>query len=107
MIKVSEQEFKQLFEERVQKCRQVLVKKAQEYSSDDDKMRNFNVVARMLNMKPYQVAFLFMMKHFESLYEIIMNGKEVSPEMWDEKMGDTLNYLFLIDAMWIKERRRK
>lgn len=67
-------------------------------------MRNFNVAGRMLDMKPYQVAFLYMMKHFESLYDIIMSDKDVPPEMWDEKMGDELNYLFLIDAMWRKAK---
>jgi len=101
-ISMTEEEFEKFFEERVQKCRQVLVRKAKEYSSSDDKMRNFNVAGRMLGEPPYKVAFSYMMKHFESLYDIIMNDKDVSLEMWDEKVGDLLNYWFLIDAMWRK-----
>lgn len=105
-IQMTEEEFEKFFEERVQKCREVLIRKSQEYSSNTDKMRNFNVAGRMLDMPPYKVAFHYMMKHFESLYDIIMEDKKVSPEMWDEKLGDLLNYLFLIDAMWRKANAR-
>ena len=103
-VGVTGEEFERYFEARVQKCRETLIQKAKEYASDSDKMRNFNVVGRMLNIPPEQVAFHFMMKHFESLYEIIFNEREVSEQMWDEKVGDLLNYWFLIDAMWKKRR---
>jgi len=66
-------------------------------------MRNFNVAGRMLGERPYKVAFYYMMKHFESLYDIIINEKTATPEQWDEKIGDTINYLLLIDAMIRKE----
>ena len=101
-IRMTEKEFEKFFEERIKKCRETLIRKAKEYASDEDKMRNFNNAGRMMKMPPYKVAFHYMMKHFESLYDIIMEDKKVSPEMWDEKLGDLLNYLFLIDAMWRK-----
>jgi len=104
-IKVSKEEFERFFEERVKKCRETLIEKAKEYANDADRMKNFNTAGRMLNLKPYQVAFLYMMKHFESIYEIVMTGKTVSPEVWDEKIGDLINYLFLIDAMKRKEMK--
>ena len=97
---VTKEEFERLFEERIQKCREVLTRKFKEYSSGSDVMRNFNTVGRMLGEPPYRVAFYYMMKHFGSVYDIIVGGKEASPEAWDEKIGDILNYLFLIDAMW-------
>ena len=102
-IKVSKEEFERFFEERVQKCREVLIEKAKEYANDEDRMKNFNTAGRMLNLKPYQVAFLYMMKHFESIYEIVIEDKYVSPKVWDEKIGNLINYLFLIDAMKRKE----
>lgn len=102
MIEITEKEFEQLFEERIRKCRDILIVKAKEYSTDLDKMRNFNVAGRMLGMAPYKVAFYYMMKHFESFYEIVIEDREVSRELWDEKVGDLLNYIFLIDAMVVK-----
>jgi len=108
-IKVSASEFEKFFEERVSKCREILIVKAREYANDEDRMKNFNTAGRMLNLRPYQVAFLYMMKHFESVYEIVMEGREVDEKTWDEKITDLLNYLFLIDAMKKKEmdtRRR-
>ncbi len=102
-VPLTEEEFESFFKKRIEKCKATLLKKSEEYSAENDKMRNFNVVARMMNMTPQQVAFMFMMKHFESVYEIVMNEKEVTLEMWDEKMGDLMNYFFLIDAMMQKE----
>lgn len=102
MVKITEQEFERLFEERIEKCKNVLAVKAEEYSSDEDKMRNFNVAGRMLGVPPYKIAFYYMMKHFESVYEIVIEDKKVSRDVWDEKVGDLLNYIFLIDAMVVK-----
>ncbi len=106
-IHITEREFETLFEERVRKCREVLVKKSKEYSSNNDKMRNFNVTARMMDILPEQAAWMFMMKHFQSVYDIIMHEKPVSKEMWDEKIGDLINYLLLIDAMFTKRLENK
>jgi len=101
-ISITEEEFEKFFEERVQKCRQTLIRKAKEYASDSDKMHNFNEAARMLKLKPHQIAFYYMMKHFQSVTDIILKDKDVPPEVWDEKLGDLMNYFFLIDAMWRK-----
>ncbi len=106
-MRITEDEFKKFFYNRFEKCSETLIKKSEEYSSEEDKMRNFNVSARMLGIEPEQVAFLYMMKHFESVYEIVMNQKKVTREIWDEKIGDLINYLFLIDAILMKKLEGK
>ena len=104
-VSVSHEEFEKLFEERVQKCKSVLVKKSKEYAPGEDKMHNFNEAARILNTTPEKIAFMYMMKHFQSFMDIVMNNREVTEDVWDEKLGDLINYLFLIDAMWKKRHR--
>ena len=99
-IPLSERELEKLIEERIQTCKRVLLKKSEEYSSESDRMRNFNTAGRMLGMPPYRVAFMYMMKHFESVYEIVVNDRPATPSVWEEKITDLINYLLLIDAMW-------
>ncbi len=84
-IHLSDEQLESLIEERIKKCKEVLFKKSEEYSSDSDRMRNFNTAGRMLGIPPYKVAFLYMMKHFESVYEIVVRERNVSPEVWEEK----------------------
>ncbi len=98
-VPITQKEFERFFEERLRKCKETLIIKAREYASDTDKAHNFNEAGRMMNMRPEQIAFMYMMKHFQSLTDIVMNGKQVSKEVWDEKVGDLLNYWFLIDAI--------
>ena len=101
-ISLTDEQLESLIEERIKKCKDVLLKKSEEYSSDSDRMRNFNTAGRMLGMPPYRVAFMYMVKHFESVYEIVVNDQPTSPALWEEKITDLINYLLLIDAMWRK-----
>ncbi len=101
-IHLTDKELESLIQERIERCKEVLFKKSEEYSSESDRMRNFNTAGRMLGIPPYKVAFMYMMKHFESVYEIVINDQPASPTLWEEKITDLINYLLLIDAMWRK-----
>ena len=48
-----------------------------------------------------------MAKHTVSVYDLIERherGETISPAMWDEKIGDSINYLLLLTAAIEEER---
>ena len=92
-------EFEEIFESRVNLCRTVLIQKAKEYANQDDRLHNFNLAAQLNRRTPAQALWGMLTKHIISLSDMIQSGDDYSQEMWDEKIGDTLNYLFLLDAV--------
>ena len=89
------------FEDRVQKCRDTLIVKAKEYATDD-RLHNFMVSADFMGVSPEQACLSFMTKHLVSISDMCgdsTQGKSHTLEIWDEKIGDALNYLFLLSAL--------
>lgn len=100
------QEFEKCFEARVDLCRRVLVGKNQEYARGDDKLHNFKEAAAMESESPEQALRGMLLKHWQSLRDLcndLDKGQFHPISLWDEKLGDGLNYLFLLNAL-VKER---
>ena len=98
--------FDEIINKRLDRCSQVLCKKSEEYATDD-KLHNFKVAATLQNCSPITALAGMMCKHTVSVYDLIQdneNGKVISPEMWDEKIGDSINYLLLLTAL-IEEQK--
>ena len=79
--------------------------KSNEYATED-RLHNFKVAAEIQNCTPITALAGMMAKHTVSVYDLIKkqeNGFVVSREMWDEKIGDSINYLILLSAL-VQER---
>lgn len=99
------EKFNRVIEQRLKLCQTVLCKKAVEYATDD-RLHNFKVAAQILDCTPEKALAGFMCKHTVSVYDLINDlekGKCATPEMWEEKIGDSLNYLLLLTAL-LEER---
>ena len=94
------QEFEQIFEEQVDLCRSTLVRKAQEYSPVD-RLSNFKVAATLAGVTPEQALGGMLAKHIVSIYDLIGDDSK-DLDIWNEKLGDALNYLFLLKALLIE-----
>lgn len=97
--------FNEVIEDRLNLCVSVLCKKADEYATDD-RLHNFKVAAKLQNCTPEKALAGMMCKHTVSVYDLINDlekGKCATREMWEEKIGDSLNYLLLLTAM-LEER---
>lgn len=93
--------FEDIINDRLTKCAYVLCAKAEEYATDD-RLHNFKIAATLQNCTPVSALAGMMCKHTVSVYDLIRDyeqGKEISPEMWDEKIGDSINYLLLLTAL--------
>ena len=112
------EKFNKMLEERIKKTRAVLDSKNKEYASDIDKLHNFKRASAMENCSPEKALIGMWAKHIISILDIVdkldkedakYNGHaicqplKVTIPLVEEKIGDAINYLILLEAL-IKER---
>ena len=98
---MEEKDFQRVLTQRLQKIEQTLGQKAKEYAAEGDKLHNFNVGARITGQIREKVLWGFALKHYISFMDILDDmelGKLPSEAMVDEKIGDLINYLVLVEA---------
>lgn len=78
---------------------ETLKAKAAEYATDGDRLHNFKVAASVQGITPMQALGGMMAKHTVSVYDMIGTGEEYPVALWEEKIKDSINYLFLLWAM--------
>jgi hypothetical protein len=86
---------------RIEKIRDLLARKKHEYASDEDCLRNFRNAAKIDGKTMAEVCKGYMLKHWTSIADII-EGR-ASKDLADEKIGDAIAYLILLDAILQEE----
>lgn len=76
-----------------------LMAKAKEYATDGDRLHNFKVAASVQGISPNAALAGMMAKHTVSVYDMIGTGEVYSMDLWEEKIKDSINYLFLLWAL--------
>lgn len=76
-----------------------LLAKAKEYATDGDRLHNFKVAADVQGISPTAALAGMMAKHTVSVYDMIGTGQVYPLELWEEKIKDSINYLFLLWAL--------
>jgi len=104
---MTQQEFDQVLDSRIAAMRQVLAGKAEEYASGEDRLHNFKVAAKLAANpeSPEQALWGMLRKHLVSVIDIIDGtgrGGYSSRAKIDEKIGDAINYLVLLEALLIE-----
>lgn len=101
---MTKSEFDRVLSRRLGKIERVLGIKAEEYSSAEDRLHNFKRGAAMLQITPEAHCIYLMSKHLISILDMVDNVTQRPPnvcawEKWDEKVGDAINYLVLLEAL--------
>ncbi len=99
---MTEKQFNDVLNSRLDKIKQVLAVKAKEYVRNEDRLHNFHVGSRLENEHPSRVLHGMMLKHYISYLDIIRDvetGKPIKKEVVDEKIGDLINYLILQECI--------
>jgi hypothetical protein len=99
--------FNKLLEKRIELIRKVLEEKCEEYSRNDDKLYNFKEAGRTDNVTPEHALWGMCLKQRVSVSDIVKDidsGKIPSDKLLNEKIGDVINYMILLEAL-IKERK--
>jgi hypothetical protein len=63
-----------------------------------DRLVNFHTGSEITGLTPMQTLWGYLAKHLASVRDIV-NGKVVSREVLREKIGDSRNYLVLLEAL--------
>ena len=98
--------FDNCVENRLQKIRKTLLLKAKEYASNDNRFHNFDVAARFINSTPEQALQGMILKHIVSIFDLVewteVNESLITESIIDEKIGDTINYLILLEGLLLR-----
>lgn len=95
--------FESIVNTQVKHCTDLLLSKGQEYAPGVDRLAAFKKAAGLLDQTQAQAAFGMLAKHLVSVADMVQSGEHYSPERWDEKIGDSINYLLIIRAIIIEE----
>ena len=85
-------------------CADTLKQKTKEYTGDDtDLLVALKAAAALQHTTPERALAGMLAKHIVSLYDMCFdNSADYGMSTWDEKITDSLNYLFLLKAI-VKE----
>ena len=90
----------------VKKTTSVLYAKGKSYALNrNDRLEHFKRAAQYLDTTPQEACLSQLTKHLISIRDMVCadNGAVFSPEQWDEKIGDAINYLVLLRAIVIDQ----
>ena len=109
-LKMNNEIFNKVTEERIKMCVDVLCRKSDEYSTGEDRLHNFKVAGELQGSSDIRALGGMMCKHTVSIYDLINDfehGKNISIDLWNEKIGDSINYLLLLNAMIVEHELDK
>ena len=100
-------DFDKIVSNRMNWCEQTLLAKGEEYSREGDRLWNFKSAGRKRNKHPAEALLGMKVKHDVSVDDIVDDLKRgvVPPkEFIAEKIGDSIDYLLLLEGL-IEEAR--
>ena len=93
------EDFNLILDKRLMSIKAVLGNKAKEYAHGGDRLHNFKVAANMLQSTQAKALWGIAVKHFVSVSDLVNGDLESETAMINEKIGDAINYLILLEAV--------
>lgn len=100
-------DFDKIVERRIELIRKSLVVKGREYMRGGDRLSNFVNGGRLLRCTPERALLGYLAKQAVSVVDFVHDveqGVVRSQAEWDEKIGDCVNYLILLEAVSAERR---
>lgn len=95
--------FNEIVSSRIEKIQDLLASKGKEYAGDrGDRLHNFKRAAETMRCSPVRALVGMWMKHIISILDMVDElevGGQVHIGRIDEKIGDAINYLILMEAL--------
>ena len=104
------EDFNKIVAARMAWCNKTLCAKGDEYARDGDRLWNFKAAGRKRNQHPAQALAGMEVKHDVSVDDIIdglARGIVPPKEFVAEKIGDSINYLLLLEGLIEEERQMR
>jgi hypothetical protein len=96
---VNAETFDHIVERRIGAIRKTLKSKGAEYATDEDRLHNFVRAGALKNESPAQACWGFMVKHIISIQDMVKDPGQYTRAVWQEKLGDLINYSILLEAI--------
>ena len=90
--------FNSVVNAQINRCLSTMTGKAKEYATAD-RLHNFKVAGKLQGVSAITALAGMMAKHTVSVYDMCCSDETFPVEQWNEKIGDHLNYLFLLRAL--------
>ena len=103
---MNREHFTNIFEGTVNKSRESLLRKNNEYGQEQDIFRAFTQAGHLQDIEPHQALLGMLAKHTTSIYD--MGSDHILDHhvsKWEEKIMDHINYLILLRAMVLDANR--
>lgn len=99
------EDFDKVIEARISLIRSTLASKGGEYSSEDDVFESFKAISNGLSLHDdsTQVLWELLTKHLYSIRKMIESSVAPSKEHMQEKIGDAINYLILLEGIFTED----
>ena len=94
--------FDRIVNDRLAKIKTVLTSKSKEYASDSDRLYNFKAGARIDGETSEECLWGYFKKHLVSVMDLVDGKRELTDSAIDEKIGDCINYLILLEAVFLE-----
>jgi hypothetical protein len=99
---MTSEQFESILDKRVASIKTTLSQKAKEYAIGD-RLYNFKRAAELLRTTPQKALLGMLSKHLISVLDLIEGSLPSIESTIDEKIGDTINYFILLEAV-LKEQ---
>jgi hypothetical protein len=96
-------DFDIILSERIIAIKKTLGSKAKEYAIGD-RLYNFKRAAEILRTTPQKALVGMFVKHLVSVMDLIEGSIEPTEYMVNEKIGDAINYLILLEAIFKEQK---
>lgn len=77
--------------------------KGKEYANSESRFANFDRLSIQLDLKSYQIGWVYLTKHLDSIASYCKNGEIYSTESIQGRIVDAITYLTLIGGMILEE----
>lgn len=104
---MKQKQFEEILESRITQIRKTLVSKAKEYATDEDQLHNFKVAAAIKDESASEALWGIAVKHLVSVIDLVEGNTKVTEYLVNEKIGDMINYLILLEAIFMEDLTRK
>lgn len=99
-------EFNEYQEELLKQVVEMKNTKGKEYANSESRFANFNRLTEQLGLKNYQIGWIYLAKHLDSIASYCKNSQTFSIEGIQGRIVDAITYLTLIGGM-IQEAESK
>lgn len=100
------QAFERVLADRFRKTRDLLATKGAHYGPQD-RLANFKKAGALMGCRPERACFGFLAKHLVSIADLVAQqaaGVDTPVPLWEEKIGDAVAYLVLMEALLLEGR---